>query len=439
VRAEAQDGSGTNNANFGTPPDGQRPRMQMFVWTAPTPDKDGDLDASIVVHEYGHGISNRLIGGPSNVSCLGNTQQAGEGLSDWWALAYTAKPGDTGPQGRGIGTYALNQPTTGVGIRQLRYSTDQAINNWTYASVSGAAVPHGVGSRWTQGAWEVYWALVNQHGFSANLYDANGNAGNQRAMLYVNEGLKNTICSPAFTDIRNGIIQAAVDNHGGEDVCRMWTAFAAFGLGSDAVSGGPNSTTPTNGFAVPASCQGGGGTVVYSDNFETNTGWLVNPNANDTATTGQWARGNPETTTSAGTKQQGTTPSGVNALVTGPLAGASAGVNDVDGGVTTIQSPAITLPTGTLNLTFSFYLAHGTNATNADFFRAFVVNSAGTATQVFQELAAADNDDAAYVTTAPINLSAFAGQTIRIRFQAADAATASLVEAAVDDVRITRQ
>jgi extracellular elastinolytic metalloproteinase len=441
VRAEAQDGSGTNNANFGTPPDGQRPRMQMFIWTAPTPDKDGDVDASIVVHEYGHGISNRLVGGPSNVSCLGNTQQAGEGLSDWWALAYTAKVGDTGPQGRGIGTYALNQPTTGVGIRQQRYSTDPAVNTWTYQSISGAAVPHGVGSRWAQAAWEVYWALVNHYGFDANLYNAAGNAGNQRAMLYVNEGLKNTICSPAFTDIRNGIIQAAVDNHGGEDVCRIWTAFAAFGLGSNAVSGGPNSLSPTNGFAVPASCQGGGGTVVFSDDFETSQNWVVNPLATDTATTGQWARGNPETTTSSGTKQQGTTPSGVNALVTGPLAGGSAGVHDIDGGVTTIQSPAITLPAGaTLNLTFSYYLAHGTNSSSADFFRAFVVNSAGAATQVFQELGAADDDDAAYVTTSPaINISAFAGQTVRIRFQAADASTASLVEAAVDNVTITRQ
>jgi hypothetical protein len=58
---------------------------------------------------------------------------------------------------------------------------------------------------------------------------------------------------------------------------------------------------------------------------------------------------------------------------------------------------------------------------------------------VFQELGAADDDDAAYVTVAPISLNAFAGQTVRIRFQAADAATASLVEAAVDDVTITRQ
>jgi extracellular elastinolytic metalloproteinase len=56
----------------------------MFIWTAPTPDKDGDVDNGIGIHENGHGISSRLVGGPNNVSCLGNTQQAGEGLSRWW-------------------------------------------------------------------------------------------------------------------------------------------------------------------------------------------------------------------------------------------------------------------------------------------------------------------------------------------------------------------
>jgi len=33
VNAEAQDGSGTDNANFATPADGQKPRMQMYLWT----------------------------------------------------------------------------------------------------------------------------------------------------------------------------------------------------------------------------------------------------------------------------------------------------------------------------------------------------------------------------------------------------------------------
>jgi extracellular elastinolytic metalloproteinase len=437
VRAEAQDGAGTNNANFGTPADGARPRMQMFIWTPSNPDRDGDLDAGIVVHEYGHGISNRLVGGPSNVNCLTNTQQPGEGLSDWWALAYTARTSDTGPMGRGIGTYALNQQTTGTGIRTQRYSTDPAVNTWTYASINGMAVPHGVGSVWAQGAWEVYWKLVNAHGFDPNLYNANGSAGNQRAMLYVNEGLKNTACNPTFTQVRDGIIQAAMDNHGGEDVCRMWEAFAAFGLGTNAVSGGANSTSPTNGFNVPVSCQGGGGTTVFFDNFETSLGWQTNPNGTDTATTGQWERGNPETTSSSGTKQLGTTVSGVNDLVTGRLAGASAGVNDIDSGVTSIRSPAITLPaTGNLTLSFSFYLAHGSNATSADFLRVSVVGS--TTSVVFQRLGAATDVDGAWAS-ASASLNSFAGQTIRLLIQAADASTASLVEAGIDDVRITRQ
>jgi extracellular elastinolytic metalloproteinase len=254
LRAEALDGGGTNNANMLTPPDGQRPRMQMYVWTSASPTRTSDLDAGVIVHEYGHGISNRLVGGPSNVSCLGNRQQPGEGLSDWWALVYTAKPGDSGPMGRGMGTYLVNQPTTGGGIRAQRYSTDPAINTWTYESINGAAVPHGVGSVWAQAAWEMYWALVNRYGFDPNLYNALGGAGNQRAMLYVNEGLMNTACSPTFTDVRDGILQAAIDNYGGQDVCLLWDTFAAFGLGADAVSGGSGSTSPTNGFSTPFYC-----------------------------------------------------------------------------------------------------------------------------------------------------------------------------------------
>jgi extracellular elastinolytic metalloproteinase len=437
VRAEAQDGAGVNNANFGTPPDGQRPRMQMFVWTGPNPDRDGDLDAGIVIHEYGHGISNRLVGGPANVNCLTNRQQPGEGLSDWWALAYTAEVGDQGTDPRGIGTYALGQAPSGPGIRTQRYSTNPSVNTWTYASINGMAVPHGVGSVWAQGAWEAYWKLVGIHGFDPNLYNANGNAGNQRMMLYVNEGLKNTACNPTFTQVRDGIIQAAVDNHGGEDVCPLWEAFAAYGLGTNAVSGGAASTTPTNGFNIPASCQGGGGTVVFEDTFETNLGWQTNPNGTDTATTGAWQRGDPQATTSSGTKQLGTTTSGVNDLVTGATAGASAGVNDIDGGVTSIRSPAITLPaTGTLTLTFNQYLAHGTNATNADFLRVSVV---GTSTSVvFQRIGSATDVDGVW-SAASASLNAFAGQTIRIVIEAADAGTASLVEAGIDDVRITRQ
>jgi extracellular elastinolytic metalloproteinase len=264
VRAESQDGAGMNNANFFTPPDGSAPRMQMFLFNITNPRRDGSFDAGIIVHEYGHGISNRLVGGPSNVSCLNNQQQPGEGLSDWWFLAYTPQPFHTGETVRGAGTYVLGQPLDGPGVRPQPYSTDPAVNDYTYESISGLSIPHGVGSVWAQAAWEVYWALVDHHGFDADLYDALGGFGNQRMMLYVNEGLKNTLCGPAFTDVRDGYIQAAVDNFGGEDVCRMWEAFAAFGLGVDAVSGGPNSTSPINGFEIPAECD----IEIFEDGFE---------------------------------------------------------------------------------------------------------------------------------------------------------------------------
>jgi hypothetical protein len=120
--------------------------------------------------------------------------------------------------------------------------------------MAGMSIPHGVGSIWAQGMWEVYWALVDRYGFDPDLHDALGGAGNQRAMLYQNEGFKNAICSPTFTDVRDAILQAAADNFGGADVCLLWEAFAAYGLGTNAISGGPNSTTPTNGFQVPGFC-----------------------------------------------------------------------------------------------------------------------------------------------------------------------------------------
>jgi trimeric autotransporter adhesin len=189
--------------------------------------------------------------------------------------------------------------------------------------------------------------------------------------------------------------------------------------------------------AMTAIVTGGGATDVFFDNFETNLGWTRNFNNTDTATTGLWERGDPEQTTSGVVTQLGTTVSGVNNLVTARLAGASAGANDVDGGTTSITSPPIALPaTGTLTLSFSYYMAHLTNSSSADFLRVSVVGT--TTTQVFQEVGAANNDAAAFAT-ATVNISAFAGQTVRIRIEAADAATASLVEAAVDDVRITRQ
>jgi carboxypeptidase T len=178
--------------------------------------------------------------------------------------------------------------------------------------------------------------------------------------------------------------------------------------------------------------------TVFSDDFETALGWTTNPNGTDTATSGQWQRADPQGTSSGVTLQLNATTSGSNDLVTGAAAGSSAGANDVDGGVTSIRSPVITLPSsGTLTLSTSWYLAHLNNATSADLLRISVV-SGTTTTTVFQQLGAATNHAGAWAT-ATANLTPFAGQSIRILVETADAGTASLVEAGVDDLRITQQ
>ncbi|HWI52776.1 MAG TPA: M14 family metallopeptidase [Symbiobacteriaceae bacterium] len=189
--------------------------------------------------------------------------------------------------------------------------------------------------------------------------------------------------------------------------------------------------------SIGKTCGGPAPTTVFFDDFETANGWTVNPAGTDTATLGKWERANPADTNSSGAKQLGTTVSGSYDLVTGAAAGAGAGDYDIDGGTTTVRSPSITLPAGgTLTLTFAYYLAHGSNASSDDYLRVKVVGN--TTQTVLQELAAADDDDAAWAT-ASVNVSSFAGQTVYLLVEAADVSTASLVEAAIDDVKIVAQ
>ncbi|MGC8873144.1 MAG: Ig-like domain-containing protein [Chloroflexia bacterium] len=176
------------------------------------------------------------------------------------------------------------------------------------------------------------------------------------------------------------------------------------------------------------------GTLVWQDDLETERGWVPNPYGSDTATSGFWERGDPEDTYSGGPKQLGTTTSGVNDLVTGRLAGTNANSYDIDGGVTSIRSPAIALPvTDSLTLAFRYYLAHGSNSSSADYLRVKVVGT--TTTTVFEELGAAENDNG-FWSLKTVNLNAWAGQTIYLLIEAADGGSDSLVEAAVDDVVI---
>jgi hypothetical protein len=225
---------------------GQSIRQQLDAGTLVTvvlknsgslPELDGDFDNGIIAHEYGHGISTRLTGGPNNSSCLRNAEQGGEGWSDWFGLMLTMLPGDTGAKPRGIGTYVQNQPTTGRGIRPSPYSTDFGINNYTYAATNNPVLtqPHGVGFVWATMLWDMTWALVNQYGFDANLYT--GKAGNNLAMQLVIDGLKLQPCNPGFVDARDAILAADRANNAGANQQLIWSVFAKRGLGFSAKQG----------------------------------------------------------------------------------------------------------------------------------------------------------------------------------------------------------
>lgn len=257
VLAEAQDGSDMNNARFFSFADGTAGRMEMYLWNAPNPDRDGDLDNGIILHEYTHGISTRFTGGPANPSCLANDEQMGEGWSDYFALMITqdwatsvATDGFNNP--RGIATYALNQPTTGVGIRQYPYTTNMAVNPHTYTNVATAAIPHGIGSIWCAMLWDMTWNMIQMDGITTDIYNAGGTGGNVRALKLVTEGMRLQPCSPGFVDGRNAILRADTLFFGARYSCAIWDAFARRGVGINASQGLSTSRSDqTADFTIP--------------------------------------------------------------------------------------------------------------------------------------------------------------------------------------------
>jgi extracellular elastinolytic metalloproteinase len=229
--------------------------------TGGAPDRDSDLDAGVIAHEYGHGWSNRLTGGPATVSCLNNNEQMGEGWSDYLALSFTTHPSDTPTLSRGIGTYVVFQPATGGGIRPRPYTTDMSVNEFTYgmipASVASGVltVPHGIGFVWNSMLWEVYWNLVAKHGYNPDIYGTWSTGGNNLAVRLVSDGLKFQVCRPGFVDGRNGILSADLALTGGENQCAIWRGFAKRGLGFSATQGSSNNVDDgVQAFDLPVTC-----------------------------------------------------------------------------------------------------------------------------------------------------------------------------------------
>jgi extracellular elastinolytic metalloproteinase len=231
------------------------------------PQRDGDLENGIIIHEYGHGISLRLTGGPG-INCLTGQEQMGEGWSDYYAITMLLDPALDDPEGpRGMGPYAVYQDSReGNGIRPRPYSRDMEIQPFTYDRITtngwitggSLATPHGVGHGWAATLWDMNWDLIERHGFNDNIYDAWDAGGNNRALQYVTDGLKMQGCAPGFVAGRDGIL-AAAEALGGEDTCLIWSSFARRGLGYSAVQGTTGRDDNTEAFDVPAWCAAPGG------------------------------------------------------------------------------------------------------------------------------------------------------------------------------------
>ncbi len=207
-------------------------RLQLN--SSPFVNSDGSFDNGIIAHEYGHGISNRLTGGPANSSCLSNAEQMGEGWSDWFGLMIQLKAGDNGETPKGIGTFAVSQEITGTGIRNFPYSTNMSVNPLTFAD-SNDTQQHNRGEFMATVLWDLTWAYIGKYGFDSNIYTGNG--GNNKVMKLVIDGLKLQPCSPTFIEYRSAIIAADQATTGGQDYCLITEVFRRRGAGLNASSG----------------------------------------------------------------------------------------------------------------------------------------------------------------------------------------------------------
>lgn len=210
---------------------------------------DGDFDNVVIGHEYGHGISNRLIAGGA-AGCMNNYEQMGEGWSDWFGLNMQMKTGDAGTDAKTIGTYVVAQdPDTGSGLREFPYSTDMTINPRTYAD-SNWPIPsdpqdttyrYVVGEFWASVVWDLTWAFVNRYGYDANIYSGTG--GNNKMMQLVIDALKMEVCNQSSCiSSRDNLLAADIASNSGANYDMMAEVFTRRGLGFNANAGSANNS-----------------------------------------------------------------------------------------------------------------------------------------------------------------------------------------------------
>jgi extracellular elastinolytic metalloproteinase len=256
VKVLIQDRSGTNNANFATPVDGYSPKMRLYPFTSKTPERDSSFVNQIIIHEYSHGVTQRLTGGPDKTSCLSSDESnaLSEGWSDFFAIAMeltkTSKRNDAHNMFEWLyGTYARSKPIC----------SDMAVNDLTYSSLTysstGQLECHQGGEVWVNALNEVLWNFIELKGISEDVSKSEINSkseGNVLAIQIVIDAVKIQPCNPTFLEARDAIVLAQKQRFNDKNLhCAIWKGFAKRGMGIN---------------AQPS--EESGSQIVYVDNFD---------------------------------------------------------------------------------------------------------------------------------------------------------------------------
>jgi hypothetical protein len=265
-----------NNANMLTPPDGQRPRMQMYLFTSftgdinsdPTPDANGGDDAGVVYHEYAHGLSNRLITYANGWGALDSFQSGamGEGWSDWYAMDFLVAQGfapNTGANGdvkldRYLGN---NRPTIRTeGLDCPVTPASSACPGGADTGVHGGYTLGDMGRIWSGGA-EVH---ADGEIWAQTLWSLRASVGVPDARFLVTEAMRLSPPNPSFLDMRNAILQAnqaGISDGRTDREAAIWQVFAGRGMGYFAATEDADDTTPIESFALPPNPAAGVGSL----------------------------------------------------------------------------------------------------------------------------------------------------------------------------------
>lgn len=242
------------------PADGKSPRLTMGVWNwTGTPARDSAFDSTVLLHEYMHAVTGRLVGGPATDSCLSGDDglSVNEGYSDFVPTLLRVKAGDTRSTDYTIADWATGKA---VGLRSHYISTSLDTTPLTYESLNDPASRDGfdLATVWAVALYEVFWNLVDTYGIGdvdKVTLGADGVPQGARYLLLklILDSDALLPCSSNHLQARDAILQADRVLTGGANKCAIWKGFAKRGFGQDAVRG-TGSQGRVNGFDVPSGC-----------------------------------------------------------------------------------------------------------------------------------------------------------------------------------------